>query len=82
MSKDWKQDKKVGIERLAWGLDDDERLTWGTDDSPNPHRVLRGGDYMEYTDDIFAAERDCLEPDSDYYGYGFRLVCNARRKQC
>ena len=79
MSKDWKQDKKVGVERLAWTLGL-EGLTCDPDDPPDPHRVLRGSDYMEDKNDIFAAERDCLEPDSDPYGLGFRLVCKPKER--
>jgi hypothetical protein len=82
MSEDWKQNKKVWIERLTWGLDNDARLTWGADDSRIPRRGLRGNDYMDYPEEILASERDCSEADSDYLGNGFRLVCNARRKQC
>jgi len=56
----------------------DPMVSNGPDDSPAPHRVLRGSDYMEDKNDIFAAERDLISLN----GNGFRLVCNARRKQC
>jgi len=76
MSEDREQDEKVRNERSVWGLDDEERLAWDADYNPGPQREIRGCNYMDHPENITAAERDCSEPDSDYYGNGFRLVCN------